>query len=407
MEQQDFIDLFKDMMNHIYDYAALETHPLARLVELPVDAHTSRAEYLQQTVYQAIEKLRPPGGEAPGHPEGRPYFILQRRYVDGMTPQALAVELHVSERQLRRDQSRALEALASNLWDQLFGNILQSPADKSKDSPGGVMAFPLRPEHLDLTQITRGVVETLHSYAEAEGIHLHFDHPARPIPVLTDRIILRQILFSLCNYAFSLCTDRKVRIEASSQSGMASVGIRTRVDDQWAELQANQQEDSLASARLWSQQIGAELLERYPQRKRAGYVSLRLSLPGKSQPAILVVDDQQPALRMYQRYLGQTGYKVIGISDPRQVLPLLPKVQPALILLDVMMPDVDGWEILQTLRLDEQARLIPVIVCSAWEAGEMAKSLGAADFLKKPITQKGLLAALERLDLPASDRLGG
>lgn len=406
MDQQDFVDLFKDLMNHIYDYAALETHPLARLVELPVDLHTSRAEYLQQIVYQAIEMLRPPGGEAPGHPEGRPYLILQRRYIDGMAPQALAAELHVSERQLRRDQSRALEALASNLWDQLFGNILQSPADKSKDSPGGVMAFPLRPEHLDLTQIARGVVETLHSYAEAEGLHLHFDRPARPIPVLTDRIILRQILFSLCNYAFSLCADREVRIETCSQSGLAAVEIRVRVEDDRATGE-DQQGAPLASARLWSQQIGAELVERYPRRTKSGQACLRLSLPGKDQPAILVVDDQQPALRMYQRYLGQTGYKVIGISDPRQVLPLLLKVQPVLILLDVMMPDVDGWEILQTLRLDERARLIPVIVCSAWEAGEMAKSLGAADFLKKPITQKGLLGALERLDLPALDKLGG
>jgi CheY-like chemotaxis protein len=104
---------------------------------------------------------------------------------------------------------------------------------------------------------------------------------------------------------------------------------------------------------------------------------------------------------MYQRYLGRTHYKVIGVADPTQALALAMRLQPALILLDVMMPHVDGWEILQTLQQDVKTCGIPVIVCSAWEAGEMAKSLGAAAFLKKPITQTGLLEALKRLNLQA------
>ena len=67
---------------------------------------------------------------------------------------------------------------------------------------------------------------------------------------------------------------------------------------------------------------------------------------------------------------------------------------PVLILLDVMMPQVDGWEILQSMKLDEDLKHIPVIVCSAWEEPEMARSLGALRLLKKPITQKDLLDAL-------------
>ena len=64
-----------------------------------------------------------------------------------------------------------------------------------------------------------------------------------------------------------------------------------------------------------------------------------------------------------------------------------------------MMPLVDGWEILQSLRSNAQTNQIPIIVCSAWEASDLARSLGAVNFLKKPITQHDLLEALEQTGL--------
>ena len=70
-----------------------------------------------------------------------------------------------------------------------------------------------------------------------------------------------------------------------------------------------------------------------------------------------------------------------------------------LLILDGMMPTMDGWEILQTLQTDPETQHIPVIVCSVWDEPELAFSLGAVDFLKKPITQKELLDALARLAL--------
>jgi CheY-like chemotaxis protein len=118
----------------------------------------------------------------------------------------------------------------------------------------------------------------------------------------------------------------------------------------------------------------------------------------------LVVDDQETALRMFHRYLSQTNLKVIGVKEPNQVLPLARQLQPQVITLDVMMPTMDGWEILQTLQTDPETQHIPVIVCSVWDEPELAFSLGAIDFLRKPITRKDLLAALERLKLQASDR---
>jgi CheY-like chemotaxis protein len=102
---------------------------------------------------------------------------------------------------------------------------------------------------------------------------------------------------------------------------------------------------------------------------------------------------------MFRRYLERTNLKVVGVKEPEEVLPLARQLQPQVITLDVMMPTIDGWEILQALQTDPETQHIPVIVCSVWDEPELAYSLGAVDFLRKPISQKDLLDALARLDL--------
>jgi CheY-like chemotaxis protein len=66
-----------------------------------------------------------------------------------------------------------------------------------------------------------------------------------------------------------------------------------------------------------------------------------------------------------------------------------------------MMPQMDGWELLQTLKLDAHTSHIPIIICSAWDDPDLSRTLGAAAFLKKPVTQKMLLEAIEQV-LPHS-----
>ena len=110
-----------------------------------------------------------------------------------------------------------------------------------------------------------------------------------------------------------------------------------------------------------------------------------------------MVDDQPATLKMFQRYLSGTAWDLTGLSDPSQAVEAARKLQPALILLDVMMPRIDGWEVLQALQLDGQTKNIPIIICSAWGEPELAQSLGAVKFLKKPIIQKDLLEALSHL----------
>lgn len=398
MERKIFNGLIKDLMPHLFDYTALENHPLAGLYPISEDFHGNRAEYLRQIIFKAIEDLRPPDRQpALNAPEWRPYFILYKRYVEGLSPQALSTQLALSERQLRRDHSRALQALAGRLWEQLPLSTTTADQGQNEENVIGLQNFEIRPENVELNSVLHGVVATFQYYLKAENIEVRLELLSSPQVVLIDRIILRQVLLSLLNYAVHLQADRLLVIRLMEQSGLLSIQITTGVDEQWRAFYDDEHEDLLETARFWSQQLGAAIQESYPARDIAGKAEISLLLQPTEQPVILVIDDQEPALRMYQRYLNRTRLRVTGVNDPKQALNLARTLHPALILLDVMMPHLDGWEILQALRSDARTKHIPVVVCSAWESTELASSLGASSFLKKPITQKDLLTVVEQL----------
>ena len=396
MERTVFNGLFKDLMAHIYDFAALETHPLAIALEIPEDFRGSRGHYIQQLVLDEIENFCPKGTEPSVEAiEWRPYLILHQRYATGMSSQELADYLAISKRQMRRDHSKALQALTGRLWDRVFQSQFIKSEDDDVETNEGSQAFEIHPELLNLPDVLQGVIRILQRHIDSEGVELH--ETSVDSIVFADRIILRQILISLFNYAMHLLSDNHLFVQTGLHEDLASVELRVEVDQQWSAWAGD--DDMLDSAKFWARQLDATLDEYHPPEDESGTMRLVFSLPIANQTTVLVVDDQKPTLRMYQRYLSRSNFKVIGVNDPTQVFPLIQQLNPDLILLDVMMPQIDGWEILQGLKLDDTFRNIPVIVCSAWESTDLAKSLGANDFLKKPITQERLLSAIQALQL--------
>jgi CheY-like chemotaxis protein len=304
--------------------------------------------------------------------------------------------LAISKRQMRRDQSKALQALAGRMWDQVFQEYLAAPENgDTEESRDGSHSFEIHAELLNLSEVLEGVIRILQRHLESEGVELHLE--LLNGVVLTDRVVLRQILISLFNYALHIQSEQQIYIGTQTQDELVSVEFKIAVDQHWSTWD-EEQEDWLSSVRLWGQRLSADFQEIYPERGQAGNVQLIFKLPVANQPTILVIDDQQPTLRMYQRYLSRSNYKVVGLDNPKQAYPLALQIRPDVILLDVMMPQVDGWEILQALQLDDELNQIPVIICSAWESADLAKSLGAAEFLKKPITQERLLGAIQALE---------
>jgi len=114
-------------------------------------------------------------------------------------------------------------------------------------------------------------------------------------------------------------------------------------------------------------------------------------------PLVLVIDDDPAALQLVQDYLTQDIYQVVGTGNPAQAVEMARRLQPAAIITDIMMPTINGWEVLRALKNDKETAGIPVIILSIIEQKTVGFYLGAADYLVKPINREALLKALERV----------
>jgi len=111
--------------------------------------------------------------------------------------------------------------------------------------------------------------------------------------------------------------------------------------------------------------------------------------------SLLVVDDTLANLRLLGNMLSEEGYEVRPVSSGRQALQAVDHDPPDLILMDVNMPDMDGYEVCRRVRANEQSKDVPVIFVSAWaDRAYMVKAFeaGGADYVTKPFLFEEVLA---------------
>ncbi len=118
--------------------------------------------------------------------------------------------------------------------------------------------------------------------------------------------------------------------------------------------------------------------------------------PADGRSTILVVDDELSAREIIKRHLTREGFDVVTASSGEEALELARQLRPSAVTLDVMMPGMDGWAVLTALKKDPVLRDIPVLMCTMLDDRHMGLSLGAADFLDKPVDRQRLAAMLHR-----------
>ena len=113
-------------------------------------------------------------------------------------------------------------------------------------------------------------------------------------------------------------------------------------------------------------------------------------------PTVVVVEDDRRSFDLLRVYLEAAGARVVSARDGEEGLDTVRRLSPAGVILDILLPGIDGWEVLAQLKADPQTAAIPVVVVSMLDERGRGFALGAAEYLVKPVGKDPLLAALHR-----------
>jgi len=118
--------------------------------------------------------------------------------------------------------------------------------------------------------------------------------------------------------------------------------------------------------------------------------------PRKRAGKVLVIDDEQTVRDLMRRFLAREGFDVVTAKDGREGLDIARQLRPALITLDVLMPEFDGWSVLQELKADPELAQIPVLMLSILDEKNKGYALGASDYMTKPFDRDRLRKLLAK-----------
>jgi len=397
---EGFIAMVQDALRHLYDYAHLQRHPLTRLVATQVFASEDRARALRNLVLDTLERLNPGSAISHNDPQWRPYGILIRRYVDGFPTEEVIAELHTSPRQFQRDHRKGVLAVASILWGPWQAGesdnvpVPAQPEGELRQEMQN-LGVALRPTNLGV--LVEGIMQPLRALAHAHGAMLELRPPRGTLSVLADPTLARQAFLA----AFSALTAM----------GARSLCITWRREKQRVRLYLTNESDTLLDGSATATELVARLADvKEMMRAQGGEMQVvssedkpgalsvirevRLLFRMAKSKHVLLVDDNDRVLQLYTRYLSAEGYTVMATHSASQALETIKRETPAAIVLDVMMRDTDGWQLLQQLRARPELRSKPIIVCTVLNEPELARALGAQHYLKKPVSQQQLLEAL-------------
>ncbi|HEX2819074.1 MAG TPA: response regulator [Streptosporangiaceae bacterium] len=113
-------------------------------------------------------------------------------------------------------------------------------------------------------------------------------------------------------------------------------------------------------------------------------------------PTVVVVEDDRRSFDLLRVYLEAAGARVVSARDGEEGLDTVRRLSPAAVILDILLPGIDGWEVLAQLKADPETAAIPVVVVSMLDERGRGFALGAAEYLVKPVGKDPLLAAIHR-----------
>lgn len=292
-------------------------------------------------------------------------------------------------------------------------------------------------EDFDLATVVREVCDTVRPLAEKNHDRLECELPPAALKVHCDQTKIRQTLLNLLSNACKFTQHGQVRLRLAVENTAGCDWVVVTITDTGIGMTEEQvgrlfqpftQADTaitrkyggsglgLTISKKFTEALGGQLdvtskpnggttfTVRFPVRPQPvapepGSGAVLLAAPAQA-PCVLVIDDDPNTRDLLVRFLLKEGFAPQTAADGRRGLELARQLRPALITLDVMMPELDGWSVLAALKADAMLATIPVVMVTMADGRERGFSLGAAEFLNKPV-DFARLAGLLRQHCPA------
>ena len=286
--------------------------------------------------------------------------------------------------------------------------------------------FPIAPVIDSVCQITRGMTRT------TQNIIIDVPHDLPQIE--TDLAKFKQILFNLLSNAVKFSPpDKPILVRAWIDDGALSVSVRDEgigiaPEHHQVIFEEFRQVDGTARREFGGTGLGLALVRRFaelqggratvesslgagstftftlPVRSRAAIVT-RTSEGPRPAARVLVVEDDSNAYELIASALGSAGYLAIRARHGDEALRLAKDSRPAAVTLDLVLPGMDGWEVLKRLKNDDATRQLPVVILSMIDNRDLGMALGADDYFVKPVDRTRLLHRLKEITAGRGKRL--
>ncbi len=314
---------------------------------------------------------------------------------------------------------------AINSSGQHLLNLINDVLDISKIEAGKMeLAFE---DNVSLGDLINSAMSTAVGLTKDKPIKLERIVPADLPTVRADPTRIRQVIINFLSNAAKFTEEGTITVKALLQRnargipevmvGVTDTGIGITPEDQTKLFQAFTQVDASPTRKTGGTGLGLSISRRliemhggrigvHSEASKGSTFYFTIPVPGagpdnadgENAKSILAIDDDRMVINLYERYLKEHGYHVVPLTDPAHAVEMARQIKPFAITLDIMMPNRNGWTVLEMLKADPVTRNIPVVICSIVEDQEKGFSLGAADYLTKPILEDDLVTALNRLN---------
>ncbi len=326
--------------------------------------------------------------------------------------------------------------------------LINDILDLSKIEAGKMELFM---EPVDVSAMVNEVTNTILPLVEKNGNRLEVKCPDWVGSMQTDLTKTRQILFNLLSNASKFTLKGLIKLEVDRRVENGDEVVSFIITDSGIGMTSEQliklfkdfsQADNSTTRKFGGTGLGLSISRRFAQ-MLGGDITVtsqisvgssftlklpvnRELLPQTEQPAptpirakrktqpiqafagtLLVIDDDPSARELINRFMLKEGYTVYTADDGEMGLKMAREIRPDVITLDVMMPRMDGWSVLNALKSDPQLASIPVVMLTMVSDQNMGFALGAADYVTKPIDRDRLLKILKRYEckVPGCDVL--